>query len=410
MMVLRCIIFVCASLCCFSAALADGNCTIAEQAIAQASVIRKLPIKTKVPCYVHTKEQVTEFVRESVKEKIPPSKLRNEERLFKLLGLIPESFSYETGLIDLYVNQIGGYYDPERNHFIMAGWLPEIMQPTIAAHELTHALQDQYYDLGKFIDPKTDNSDDQLARSALVEGDATAVMMDYIRGLTGQKGLEHDPNVDAILMQNVVGASLTAGTGLPEGLQLLLIFPYTSGLRFAHDLLKEGSYQAIDAAFKKPPSSTEEILHPEIYRASIKSYRTFSLDDGAQHIPAPHKIIYSDTIGEFGVSTLLSLFIADKSRAAQAAKGWGGDRAFYAEKPSSGKETAVGLLVWKTAWDSEQDSQEFYQAAQDMLVARFKLPLQGCSGKEAQCLVTSAYRVTIAKKGVEVQIVVEPVA
>ena len=373
---------------------AGGECDIAREAIQKASIIRKLAIKRPVPCEVHTKEEVTAFVRDAVKTKIPAAKLRNEEVLYKALGIIPESFAYSQGIIDLYVSQIGGYYDPDKHYFVMAGWLPTMMQPTIAAHELTHALQDQYYNLSKFVDPKNENSDDQLARSSLVEGDATAVMTDYVRGLVGQKGIESDVSVDSLLLQNVVGSSLTMGGTIPSSLQNILIFPYTSGLRFVHVLLKKGSYGEVDKAFKRAPASTEEILHPEKYFAAKRDFITITNKDIATYIPAGGKIIYQDTLGEFGTSVLLGQFVSDKMSASKAAEGWGGDRAFLIEGAPHEKER----VVWKMHWDTEKDADEYFDVMSEALRKRFpSLPsaLRGCG--DLLCDAGKGVRVELTK-------------
>ena len=147
----------------------DKTCDLAKTAIASASEIRLLQIKKPVPCFVQDKESVRSHILALVNEKTPPAKMRLEGQVYKAVGFIPEEFDYERGLVDLYVSQLGGYYDPSNKYFVMAGWMPAIFQTTIAVHELTHALQDQYFDLEKFVDPKIENSDLLLARSALID-------------------------------------------------------------------------------------------------------------------------------------------------------------------------------------------------------------------------------------------------
>jgi hypothetical protein len=351
-----------------SIAFSAGECDIAKEAIQKASVIRNLKIKAPVPCQVHSKEEVKQFILNTVNTKIPPEKLAMEEVAFKALGLVPEEFPYAQGVVDLYVSQLGGYYDPEKKYFVMAGWLPAMMQPTIAAHELTHALQDQYYNLSSFLDPKADNSDAQLARSALVEGDATAVMMDYMRGLAGQPGISTEKDMNSFMLQNVMGMSLTAGLkNVPQSLQHMLIFPYTSGLRFVHSLLMEKGYPAVDQAFKRPPRSTEEILHPELYSSS-PSFITFTDDETRrEELPEGAFIRYRDTLGEFLVSVLLEMYLPEKLKATTGSAGWGGDRIAIGDDAASG----LRYVVWKTHWDSQKDAEEFFSLMIDSLKMRF---------------------------------------
>jgi hypothetical protein len=334
----------------------EQYCNIAKSAIDAASDIRGLKAKKKVPCLVHTKEQVKGFLLHTIDTKLPEGKLKNEGILYKALGMIPEDFGYEEGLVEMYISQIGGYYDPEKQHFVMAGWMPGVFQTTIAVHELTHALQDQYFSLDKFMDHKIPNSDLLMARSALVEGDATAVMVDYSRRIAGQPQIETEDNVEAVMMQNVFSAAMISGFGsIPSSLQNLLIFPYTSGLRFAHTLLLEDGYKAVDKAFKNPPESTEEILHPEKYLKGEKSYRMVTDEEVAIELPEGAKEIYKDVFGEFGTSSLLGMFHKDKRDVAVAAAGWGGDRASVFED-----KKGVLHFRWITLWDTEKDAKEFY--------------------------------------------------
>jgi len=344
-------------------------CNIADNAISQAEKIRKLRIKRKVPCFVHNKGQIEKYLLDSIEIKIPPGKLEMEEYVYKAIGIFPENFEYKKGIVDLYLSQIGGYYEPEKDYFIMASWMPGILQTTIAVHEMTHALQDQHFNLTKFIDNKLDNSDEQFARMALVEGDATAVMVDYTRGLMGQAPLEKEKGVTSLMVNNLLGASMMLGnSNAPESLKMLLLFPYTSGLRFAHYLLQKGGYKKINTAFRTPPITTEEILHPEQYPADTDDFLVF---DDAEMEKMKEKptasIVYRDTLGEFMISSLLGTYTSDKMLAANAAAGWGGDRLVVFEEKESGKKS----VAWKVHWDSEKDVEEFFALFVDVLKQRF---------------------------------------
>jgi hypothetical protein len=352
---------------------ADETCKIADSSIQAASTIRKLTIKKPVPCFVHNKDQVKGYILHSIDTKIPEKKLEMEGLVYKALGFIPPDFDYQKGIVELYLNQIGGYYDSEGKHFIMAGWLPAMLQSTVAVHEMTHALQDQYFDLQTFMDEKRYSGDELLSRSALVEGDATAVMLDYARHLVGQQGIEKEANVEAMMLQNVIGSSLVSGmNAIPSSLQMTLIFPYTSGLRFAHELLRRGSYEEVNKAFRSAPRSTEEILHPEKF---FEKKADFAQIDSSELVPSemrPDSVpVYQDTFGEFAISTLLSNFLSDKGRAATAAAGWGGDRiAVFVDESAK-----LRTIVWKLNWDSEKDAEEFYReygAALKKLYPAFK--------------------------------------
>lgn len=345
------VIFIIALIVSVNTAVAEDHaCDLAKTAIKEASTIRRLSQKKKVPCILRDKESVKKHLLEMVSSKIPPEKMELEGYVYKVLGFLPEDFNYSQGLIDLYVSQLGGYYDPEHQYFVMAGWIPPLLQSPIAVHELTHALQDQYYNLETFMDTKLESSDILLARSALVEGDATLVMLDFARKIAGQGPLQSENNVESIMLQNVIGGALTASmSNVPQSLQLTLLFPYTSGLRFSHTLLRRKGYASIDDAFRRPPRSTEEILHPEKYDDLKPDFIAFTDKD----VDGDDKAIYHDTYGEFLISALLGMTSMDKLKVSKAAAGWGGDRMCVIE--TNGKRK----VRWILNWDTEQDAQEF---------------------------------------------------
>ena len=336
------------------------DCNISESALQEASKIRGLNIKKAVPCLLHDKDKVKQYIHYAIEKQLPSEKLKYEEMVFKELGLIPREFDYKNGVVELYLSQIGGYYDPEKEHYVMASWLPAIMQDTIAVHELTHALQDQYYSLDDLINPKIENGDKLLAHSALAEGDASAVMFDYSRKQAGQAAIANDANVDSLIYSTLMSSSAAfASNNIPKSLQSLLIFPYTSGLRFVHSILIKEGYAGIDKIFKNPPQTTEQILHPEKYGSKKIEYLEFSESDlRALGVPENFQKKYEDTFGEFAISSLLVMGKLDPAEAPKAAAGWGGDRLMlFADSNES-----LFMLFWKTHWDTENEAKEFYDA------------------------------------------------
>ncbi len=339
----------------------DQACSIAQKALRDARAIRGLTQSREVPCLSQSKKKVKEFLLTTLKEEIPPERLAQEELVWKAFGVISEDYNYQKGLIDLYLSQLGGYYDPKLKRFVMAAWLPFYMQTPVAVHELTHALQDQHYDLEKFLDSDRFSTDELLARSALVEGDATAVMIDHSNRLIGQPALAKTHSVNNFMLQNVVGAAMLAGSqGVPLGVQLVLVFPYTSGLRFVHQQLLDGGYRSVDKAFKNPPRSTEEVLHPEKYFEVTPDFVRFSDDDVINAFPdIKGEIEYSDTFGEFVVSVVLASHLQNHNQAALAAAGWGGDRLLVVKVDAQSQDR---LVLWKINWDSEEHAKKFIEA------------------------------------------------
>lgn len=391
----------CALFCCIQIGAADQSsdlCATAPVAIERASAIRGLRIKTQVPCLAQDKGAVKAFLDETIEQDLPPKKLTMEQLAYRAIGMIPDNFEYGSGLVQFLVSQLGGYYDPKRKRFVMAAWLPAAVQEPVAVHELTHALQDQYYDLGKLLDPKSENSDQSVALSALIEGDATAVMLDNERQLHGMQPIEKDSNIDALILQQVLGASFASqASDVPESLQAMLIFPYTSGLRFVHTLLRKGGYREVGQAYARPPNSTREILHPSEYL--VKSF--------TPNIPQPSEIEgassdylpeYLDVVGEFGVSSLLSNGAKTKKLGPTAASGWVGDKlGVFPEKDRK------RLVSWKTRWESGGDAREFYDAYRALIEEKYH---KAISDSFTELTTDKSIRAVIQGTEVSVQIVV----
>ncbi|MCB0321589.1 MAG: hypothetical protein KDD60_11745 [Bdellovibrionales bacterium] len=347
------------------------SCEIVPYALNLAEGIRGLKAKKEIPCRVYNKKQVRDYIQATIEEKLPKHRLKMEEYVYKTLGLIPLQFNYSSGLIDLYLSQIGGFYEPEDEFFAMAQWMPSLLQMPIAVHELTHGIQDQFYALEKFLDPQTMSTDETLARSALVEGDATAVMLDYSRNLSGQSSIATEESVTAVMLQNVFGVGLSSGfSDAPESLKFLLIFPYTSGLRFSHALMRRGGYKAIDSAFRSPPQTSREILHPELYltkkseRSDSKSLRKRLLDalEG-------ETVAHEDSLGEFAIALVLRELGLGHQEAAQLASGWRGDAVVvYEAQPSQ------FAMEWRFEVDSEGTAKAVFKTMMEGFRKRYESP------------------------------------
>jgi hypothetical protein len=341
-------------------------CDLSKEALVLTQQVRGLSQKRAVPCEVQNRTQVEKFILATVQEQMPENLMHTEGLALSAIGFIADDFDYARELVDLYVSQVGGYYDPKRATYVMAGWLPGYLQRSVAVHELTHALQDQHFELESFLkedssDLKIRNTDRALALSALVEGDAMAVMIDFARSEVGAPGIASEESVNSILFQNLLGAGLVMNsTGAPQSIMKLLMFPYTSGLRFVHQVLKVGGYEQVNTTFEKPPRSTEEILHYEKYLAKEADFSLISLEDTLESYPAlqSSQLLYQNVIGEFMIAVLMDELCQRYCDASQLGQGWGGDSLFLFRDDELGQQGH--LLLWRLHWDSESDANEFF--------------------------------------------------
>jgi hypothetical protein len=333
----------------------------ADEIERQVAALRGLAPKSPLQRGVLAREEIGQKLRERLAKEYTPDEVRIEGRVLKRLGLLPPDADYEKLILDLLMEQVAGFYDPFAGKLYIADWLPLEMQRPALAHEIEHALQDQHFDLKRFAAPIKDDGDRQLAHSSLVEGDGTAVMLEFqAQGM----GLPTDQLPDLVAR---IGKQMLQGSGqtplfdkAPVFLKETLIFPYFSGLGLVGALHKEQAWGRVDEAFKRPPESTEQVLHPEKYLARERPRKVTAaplLSLGKR------KELRRDVLGELEWRILFASKLPDDV-AEKAAAGWGGDRLVaYAEPEAAEPPTVIDLSVW----DTETDAKEAEAAARKLV-------------------------------------------
>lgn len=323
---------------------AQDMCREITGAFEVAAGIRNLKIKKKVPCHSKNIEQVEKYLKDHIERDFAVQKVKDEEKLFKAIGLIPQNYFYQEGMIDLLLSQIGGYYDPIDEYYAVANWIPANAQLPVAIHEYTHALQDQHFNLDKFLDNKDLTSDEALARSALAEGDANFVMFGFVGAQSGRGNLMALDSIDEYLLQIAASSKLNEQfSSAPVSMQAYMLFPYLSGLKFVHRIAKEKGYEYVNNAFKNLPRTTREILHPEIYMRRSFSAKIPSNEEILKLMPEPGwEIAYSDTLGEFTLGALFSGENELAQKGLKSATEWQGDKAVLLQ---NGERKAAAWLI-----------------------------------------------------------------
>ena len=281
----------------------------------------------------------------------------------KRWGLVPMATDVDKLVVDLLTEQIAGFYDPaEAKLYVSAkpstddGWADMLM-----AHEITHALQDQHFGLTAWMKATKDDSDASLARQALVEGDGMALMIEYrLAGEGYGAPWDHDEVVRLLTAgMNVEQGGSQLIDQAPIALREAMLFPYRAGVGFVAALRKGRPWTAVDAAFARPPRSTEQVLHPALYFADARP-------DVITATPDPQTIDGS-VWGEEGWREFLLAHGVDADVAARAMAGWGGDRVVV-RGPAAAVAApwrAVGSAV--LTWDTDVDALEFWDAASHAL-------------------------------------------
>ena len=275
---------------------------------------------------------------EDLDRSYPPERRRADEQVLKMLGLIEPDADLRELTGSLFEQGVAGYYDPRDGRLRVvtgSGNSTRVIAEMTLGHELTHALEDQSFG---FTEP-SGNDDRALAKTALIEGTATATMYAYVqRYFTSEETLG-----------GLLGAAFEDTGGLPPFLEAQVVFPYVGGDAFVEQLLRRagGRWDLVNLAFRsRLPTSSEQILHPDAY---------FDADE-----PKPVRLRTGTVLGEGWKRTAAGTWGELQTRelvgSSPAAEGWGGDR--Y-ELWQSG---AKNVLVMRWRWDTLRDQNEFRAA------------------------------------------------
>jgi hypothetical protein len=352
--------------------------------------------------------------RQLAKEEFAKS-FAQEELSMKKLGFLPRDFNLKEFLVKSTGQEIAAYYDDETKTISMLNWVPLDQQEPILAHELTHALQDQNYDLAKWMKaaPKPEanpatgttkiNGDSQIARKAVVEGQAMVVYMDYLlkplgRSLEDTPGLIYqmeDPAVKAVIDSQLMHDA-------PMILREMGTFAYRGGLIFEGELLhKGGTRMAFAGAFARPPRSSHEVLQPEAYIQGEK-LPPVRIPDLREALNNDYDVYDSGGIGELDVRALLKQYDERKASEEVSSEWQGGAYATFRRKDKdkgiaeASPATADLALLYISRWKTPEVAEWFAGFYRRAVTQRYHNAtaeaLPACSG--ADCPISSVQLVT----------------
>ncbi len=352
----------------------------AGEVMKQVEELRGKSFRSPVQKDVRTEEELRKFImKELFEEEFGGGKLKRHQWMLEEVGLLPQGTDFAKTLIDVLLNQVGGYYDPKTKSFYMmarASSFGDLLNRTLMAHELTHALDDQYYGLARRMKEMGETEDGGFAIGAVVEGSATALMTRWMF----RYGTGFDPESMKERMKAEMERSKAFFASPPYFWTLAA--KYMMGMRFLLNggsgaesmkilmLSKTGVGENLAKAMENPPLSSEQILHPEKYWDSEKKDPPAVLADEKGFEKALASTGWTlkgkETLGEIHCAILARKprRKTDPSKIVQllnvpsfwtnyAASGWGGDRVFLL---SRGKERG---LLWVTWWDEARDAEQF---------------------------------------------------
>jgi Zn-dependent peptidase ImmA (M78 family) len=321
------------------------------EVLRETSELRQLPVLRQVRSGAQSRAEIEQMLVHNLNESATPEETLAAETSMKKFGLAPADFQLRPFLVKLLAEQVAGYYDPKTQEFYLADWIDLDGQKPVMAHELTHALQDQHFNLRRFEKWPKHDSDAELSAHSLIEGDASYLMLQYVL---------KSPARQLAFMKSMMTGGADSTEQLdkaPRVLRETLMFPYFQGMTWVTQVYKRGGWDEVSAAYKNLPKSTEQILHPDKYFAGEEP-RKVSIRDISSSLGKGWRMADNDVEGEWGYYLLLDEFLQSSDVSRKAAEGWGGDR--YALFLGPNKTDVV--IAEKTVWDTEQDAHEFFDA------------------------------------------------
>ena len=305
----------------------------------QVQDLRGLPAADIGPAKVITRAELATVLPGLLKPIVDNATLR-------ALGLLSADQDIVALTNQMYTAQVLGYYDFDTRKMVIvsdAGLTPSA--EITYAHEYTHALQDAALHAGALQKAVAGQRDRELALLSLEEGDATTVMVLWAIG-----------HLSADEMTSVTEAPVPDMSGIPPWMVRLLEFPYLYGAQFVGEMRTSGGWHAVDAAFTRLPSSTEQILHPAKYASAEEPMHVAALDL-AGALGKGWKAVPATTMGEEWIDIWLAGIGVTQTAAQTSGAGWGGDSLEVATAADG--RWALG---WQIAWDAPTDATEFEAA------------------------------------------------
>jgi hypothetical protein len=364
-----------------------------DQILRFASKDSLLPIKHPVKTKLTSRDEVVSYLEKSMREDKSAQRVYRSELVLKKFGLLPRDFHLQDAVVAMLREQVAGYYDPKSKTMNLLDWVPVDQQKPVLAHELTHALQDQSFGLEKWMkkgdvdldkkkqlssaDLEADEADE--AREAVVEGQAEAVMVNYILAPLGRTVMNSPETIAALDADMIEGtADSVEFKNAPIFLKESLTFPYRYGIKFVAALMKAGQNHSFAASFQNVPRTTRQIMEPNTY-LSGERIDPLPLPD-LKNIFKNYERFDVGAIGEFDVSMLIEQY-ADVGVSNRMYPAWRGGY-YYSVRPKSNPAAPLGLL-YVSRWSDAEQAAQFGAIYARALAKRYR-KVQAVLGEEEE--------------------------
>ena len=336
----------------------------ADEVLAEMSKLISLPVLSPLKKSLRSREEIQAYLLQKMNEDKDANKRYADQKTMEKFGLLPKDYPLEQTLVKVLTEQIAGLYDPDSQEFFIADWTSPADERMVMSHELTHALQDQHFHIDKWSDAAKPNDDAELARDAVIEGSAMAAMLDYQLG--GKGSIRDLGDFDPAMLMGDTDSSPELSKA-PKVLQDELLFPYLAGTKFTQKVLKASSgWPDFPKVFEKPPVSTQQIMHPEMYLQGVVPPK-IKLPETAGLISADWKKLDENDMGEFGLLEVFKQYLA-KDRASESGRGVVSGPLRLVRKPEKQAEPCCCLMF---AWHSDADAARFFGAYSEVLELKY---------------------------------------
>ena len=334
-----------------------------DSIVKSLSEITGLTEKHAVPYGRMTKRQLHQFLTKRIKKTLKPEEIRADELSLKMFGLVPPEFDLKKSTIDLLTEQAAAFYDyDEKKLFLLSDSSIEA-ETTTLAHELSHALADQHFNLEHFMEETPSDDDENLAHTAVVEGQASWLMIAYELKRAGQSPV---PTTEMLKSVADSGESSMGDypvlKGSPLYIQQSLLFPYSQGTLFFNAVYQKLGKAAFAEVFKHPPVSSAQIIHPEKYFAYEKP-----TEPPLPKLTPEGKEVTDGSMGEFDHQMLLQQYVG-ATKATELVSHLRGGQFRIVTRGRNGKP----ILLYAAEWDSAESAAAYFGDYQKVLQKKWK--------------------------------------
>lgn len=337
--------------------------------IERCEKIRGLSSSEKMAPIYQTQDELRAYLTDELYAGVTEDEFNDEHDLYTILGFTPEDFDLEQFYLDLYTEQIAGFYDQDTNKMYLIKGGSEIENSLTLAHEYTHFLQFNTPEFAKTLKYDDSYCDEEgemcVILEAITEGDAT--LTEYL--LQAEKDLNLNQNDTS---NETEDSSIFDSA--PKFFQDSMLFPYQYGFDFVSNQYMKGGFKSVNQLYLDPPASVEQIIHPEKYQKDEPT--DVNIEPFVNLIGQNSELGYGNVLNEADLTWLFGSAYKEEWRlseqqASSAAAGWDGGSFQFAR--CDGKS----LFFSKTVWDTKKDAQEAYQAYSQYSKLRFGDPQEG---------------------------------